>query len=131
MLVLPTEPAYAHLSRRFYDRDLEDLAADFSVRGFALLLGEIDEGLIGDRLDEAISQQVQRKAKGPNRFCLRNSLLNLVVRKSSVGANRAIIHERSAADHLGSMIDRDVRIAEVSVRSLMADAQFGDLGGGA
>src|ERR1700747_601632 len=131
MLVLPTEPAYADLSRRFYDRDLEDLAADFAMRGFALLLGEIDERLVGERLDEAIAQQIQRKAKRPDRFCLRNPLLNLVVRKSSVGANRAIIHERPAADHFGSMIDRDVRISEVSVRSLMADAQFGDLRSGA
>ena len=131
MLVFPTEPAYAHLPRRFYDWDLKDLAADFPVRGFALLLGEIDKGLVGDRLDEAIAQQIQRKAKRPDRFCLRNPLLNFVVRKSGVGANRAIIHERPAADHFGSMIDRDVRISEVSVWSLMADAQFGDLRSGA
>ena len=68
MLVFPTEPAYAHLSGRFHDRDLENLSADFPMRRFALLRGEIDEGLISNRLDEAISQQTQRKAKRPDRF---------------------------------------------------------------
>ena len=67
MLVFPAKPAYAHLSGRFYNGDLEDLAADFSMRRFALLLGEIQEGLIGKRLDETIAQQIQRKAKGPDR----------------------------------------------------------------
>ena len=83
MLVLPTEPTYAHLSGRFHDRNLENLSADFPMGRFALLLGEIDEGLIGNGLDEAISQQIQRKAQRPDRLRLWNSLLNLIVRKSS------------------------------------------------
>jgi hypothetical protein len=58
MLVLPTEPSYAHLSGGFYDRNVENLSADFPMRRFALLFKEIHEGLIGQRLDEAI----------PNRF---------------------------------------------------------------
>ena len=122
MLVFPTEPTYAHLSRRFHDGDLKDLTADFPMRRLALLLGEIDQGLIGDCLDETIAQQIQRKAKRPDRFCLGNSLLNLVIRKSSVGANRAIIYQRPANDDFGSVSNRDFRIAEVSVRPLMADA---------
>ena len=31
MLVFPTEPTYAHLSGCFYDRDLENLSADFPM----------------------------------------------------------------------------------------------------
>jgi hypothetical protein len=42
------------LSGGFYDRNLENLSADFPMRRLALLLSEIDEGLIGDGLDEAI-----------------------------------------------------------------------------
>jgi hypothetical protein len=122
VLVFSAEPTYAHLSRRFHDGDLEHLAADFPMRRFALLLGEIDESLISNSLDETIAQQIQRKAKRPDRFCLRNSLLNLVVGKRAVGANRAIIHERPANDHFGSVSNRDFRIAEVSVRPLVADA---------
>jgi hypothetical protein len=55
VLVFPTEPAYAHLSGGFHDGDLENLSADFPMCRFALLLSEIDEGLIGNRLNEAIS----------------------------------------------------------------------------
>jgi hypothetical protein len=43
------------LSRRFHDRDLEDLATDFPMRRLALLPGEIDKGLIGNGLDETIT----------------------------------------------------------------------------
>jgi hypothetical protein len=122
VLVFPSEATYAHLSRRFHDRDLEDLAADFPMRRLALLLGEIDQGLIGNGFDETIAQQIQGKAKRSDRFCLRNALLNFVVRKSGVGANRAIIHERPACDYFGSVSNWDFRIAEVPVWPLMADA---------
>ena len=122
MLVFPTEPAYTHLSGRFHDRNFENLSADFPMRRFALLHGEIDEGLISNRFDEAISQQTQRKAKRPDVFCLWNSLLNFLVGKSSVGTNRAIIHQRPARDHFGSARDWDFRIMEMSVWPLMANA---------
>ena len=92
-----------------------------------MLLGEIHQGLIGNGLDEAIIQKIQRKAESSDRLCLRNSLLNLVVRKSSIGANRAIVHERTASDHFGSVSDRDVGSDKPSVRSLVANAQFRDL----
>jgi hypothetical protein len=97
---------------------------------FALLLGEIDERLIGNRLDEAISQQIQRKAQRPDRLRLWNSLLNLIVRKSSVWTNSTIIYERPTRNHFGSVSDRNVRIAEVALWALMADAYFRDLGRG-
>ena len=115
MLVFPTEPAYAHLSGRFHDRNLENLSADFPMRRFALLRGEIDEGLISNRLDEAISQHTQRKAKRPDVFCLWNSLLNFLVGKSSVGTNSTIIYQRPARDHFGSVRDWDFRIMEMSI----------------
>jgi hypothetical protein len=60
------------------------------------LLGEVDEGFIGNRFDKAISQQAQRKAKRPDGLTLWNSLLNLLVGKSSVGTNSAIIHQKPA-----------------------------------
>jgi len=56
MLVFPSETAYTHLSGRFHDGDIQNLTADFSVRRFALLLGKINKGLIGNGLDEAIAQ---------------------------------------------------------------------------
>jgi hypothetical protein len=42
VLIFPAEAADAHLSGGFDDGDLENLAADFFVRRFALLLGQID-----------------------------------------------------------------------------------------
>jgi hypothetical protein len=56
VLILPAETAYAHLSGRFHDGHEENLAADFPMRGFALLLREIGEGLVGDGLHKAVSQ---------------------------------------------------------------------------
>ena len=110
MLIFPAEPAHGHLSGRFDDRDLEDLAADFPMGGFALLLREIDERLIGDRLNKAVAQQIQRKAKRADRLCVRYALLNFLVRKSGVGANGAVIHERAAGDYFGAVSDGDFRI---------------------
>src|ERR1700680_1803025 len=97
------------------------------MRGFALLLREVDEGLISDRLDEAVAQQIQGKAKRADRLRIRNALLNLGVRKGGVGANGAVIHERSAGDHLGSVSDGDFRVEEAAVRPLLAGAQFCNL----
>jgi hypothetical protein len=89
-----------------------------------LLRRKIDESLIGDGFDEAISQQVQGDAKRPDCLCVRNALLNLSVGKSAVGTNRAIIHQGPGGNDLGSVSDRDFGIKEVSVWRLMADSQF-------
>ena len=92
MLVFPAEPAHPHLSGRFHNGHAEDLAADFLVRRFALLLRKVDERLIGHGLDEPVAQQAQRKAKRPNRLRVGNSFLNLAGGKSPVWTNRAIVH---------------------------------------
>ena len=76
------------------------------------------------------NEEIQRKAKRPDRLCFRNSLLNLTVRNSGVGTNSAIIQQRPASDDFGSVSDRDFWSAEVSLWPQMADAQFRYLGGG-
>ena len=70
MLIFPAEAAYAHLSRRFHDGDIENLTADFPMRRFALLLGKINESLIGNGLDETIAQKIQGEAKRADRLGL-------------------------------------------------------------
>src|ERR1700757_4331398 len=42
MLVFPAKPAHAHLSGSFYDGNLQDLPADFTMRRLAFLCGKID-----------------------------------------------------------------------------------------
>src|SRR5438445_10145623 len=121
MLVFPSETAYTHLSGRFHDGHIQNLTADFSVRRFALLLGKINKGLIGNGLDKAIPQKAQRKAQRADRLGFRNAFLNFLVRKSLVGADGAIIHKRAAVDDLGSVGDRDVGSAKPPVRSQMAN----------
>ena len=130
MLIFPTEPADAHLSRRFDDWNMQDLAADFSARRFALLPGEIDESLIGDRFDETVSQQTERKAERADRFRHWNSLLDFLVRKRAAGTDSTIIHERPACYLFCSVSDRDCWSAEASISPQMAYAQFRDLGAG-
>ena len=47
MLVFPAETADTHLPGRFHDGHAENLAANFLMRRFALLLCKVDERLIG------------------------------------------------------------------------------------
>src|SRR5580704_4204123 len=119
MLIFPAEAAHAHLSRRFHDGDIENLTADFPMRRFALLLGKINEGLIGNGLNEAIAQKIQREAECSDRLGLWNAFLNFLVGKCRIGANGAIIHQRAAGNHLCSVSDWDVRGAKMSIGSLM------------
>ena len=97
------------------------------MRRLALLLGKINEGLIGNGLDEPVAQNTQRQSQRPDRLGIRNTFLNFLVWKNAVGANGTIIHERAAGDHLGSVSDWDVRITEAPVGRPMADPQFRDL----
>src|ERR1700680_1962820 len=119
MLIFPAEAAHAHLSRRFHDRHIENLTADFPMRRFTLLLGKINEGLIGDSLNEAIAQKIQREAECANRLGLWNTFLNFLVRKRRIGTNGAIIHQRAAGNYLCSVSDWDVGGAKAPVRPLM------------
>src|ERR1700730_10432052 len=124
MLIFPAETAHAHLSRRFHDGHIENLTADFPMRRLALLFGKANEGLVGNGLNEAIAQEIQRKPQCADRLGLWNALLNFLVGKRTIGANGAIIHQRAAGNHLRSVSDGDVGSAKVSVRPLMTDSQF-------
>src|ERR1700719_842564 len=124
MLIFPAEASHAHLSRRFHDGNIENLTADFPMRRFALLLGKIDEGLIGNGLKEAIAQKIQREAECADRLGLRDAFLNFLVGKRRIGANGAIIHQGAAGNHLCSVSDGDVWSAKVTGRALVDDAQF-------
>src|SRR6202047_5619246 len=124
MLIFPAEAAHAHLSRRFHDGDIENLTANFPMRRFALLLGKINEGLIGNGLNEAIAQKIQRETECPDCLGLWNAFLNFLVGKRRIGANGSIIHQRAAGNHLCSVSDWDVGSEKVSVPSLMTDPQF-------
>src|SRR5207245_2052023 len=127
VLVLPPEAPDAGVSRGFHDRDPEHLAADLAMRALALLAGDVDEGLIGNRFDESIPQEVQRQAVRPDRLRLGHPLLDLGVGKRGVRTDGAIIDERAARDDLASMRDGEVRISETPIGSSMPHAQLRDL----
>src|ERR1700736_1291945 len=124
MLIFPAEAAHAHLSGRFHDGNIENLTADFSMRRFALLLGKINERLIGNGFNEAIAQEIQREAECADRLGLWNAFLNFLVGKRRIGTNGAIIHQRPAGNDLCSVADWDVGSAKASVRPPMTDPQF-------
>src|ERR1700731_3923605 len=124
MLIFPAEAAHAHLSRRFHDGDIENLTADFPMRRFALLLGKINERLIGNGLNEAIAQKIQRQPERADRLGLGNAFLNFFVGKRRTRANGAIIYQRAASNHLCSVGDWDFGSAKAPARPVMADPQF-------
>src|SRR5258708_34743730 len=104
MLVLPTEPADPGLARGFDDRNVKDLAADFAAGEPALLLGEIDEGLIRDRFDETVAEQVEGHASGADGLGFGNALLDFLVGVSSVGPNGAVVDEGGALGEFGGLL---------------------------
>jgi hypothetical protein len=56
VLVLPAEPANAGLSGSFDNRYVNNLPADFAVGLLALFLSQFDQGFVGNRLYETVSQ---------------------------------------------------------------------------
>src|SRR5258708_35595908 len=58
VLVFPAEPPHAHLSGSFDDWHTKDLAAAFAMRRLALWLGKVQESLIGNGFDEAVTQKI-------------------------------------------------------------------------
>ena len=130
MLVFPAKATHAHLAGRFYDGNVENLAADFAVRRLALLFCEIDKSLISDGFDVAVTQYAEREAKRADRFGFGNALLDFFVGEGDVGANRAVVNERAAGNGFGSVGDGNFGSPETSVRPIVTDAQFRNLRGG-
>src|SRR6266436_4103492 len=64
-------------------------------------------------------------------FRSRDALLDFLVGKSGVRTDGAIVHEGASGDGFRSVRDWNVRSAEASVGSIVADAQLRNLGGGA
>ena len=91
MLILPTEPPDPGLARGFHDGNIQHLTADFAVRGLALVPGKINKSLVGKRFDEAVAQEIQRNARGPDCFGVGNPLLNFRVGERAAWTNGAKI----------------------------------------
>jgi hypothetical protein len=119
------------LARGFDDRNVKDLAADSAAAGFALLGGEIDEGLICNCFDEAVAEEIEGHASGVDSLGTGNAFLNFCRGESRVGANGAIVDEGAAFDDFSAVIDGNFRVAKMAVGSVVADAHFGNLAGGA
>lgn len=85
------------------------------------------EGVIRHRFDEAVSQEIERHARGMNRLRNGDALLNIDSRELGVRADGAVIHQRAAGDDHSSVRDGDLGILEAPVRPEMTDAQPRDL----
>src|SRR5216117_4051373 len=83
--------------------------------------------LLGDGFVEAVAQQVEGGARRADRLRVGHPLLNLGIRERGVGANGPIVDERATGDDDRPARDRDVGVAEPSIRSQMAHPQFRDL----
>jgi hypothetical protein len=124
VLVLPAKFADRAPAGSFEDWNVEHLAADFALARLALAAREIEKSLIGDGFDESVTEKIEGDAKRADVFGIRHTLLNLVVRKSGVRTDGAIVDEGTAFDDLGSIRDGDFRILKVAARIEMSHAQF-------
>src|SRR5258708_16769702 len=100
MLVFPAETADSGLTRRLDDGNIKHLATNLVVTLLALLLGEVDQSLIGDGFHKAIAEQVHGNAEGADFFCIRDAFLNFGAGKSGIRADGAVVHERASFDDL-------------------------------
>src|SRR5215470_8037962 len=94
--------------------------------GFALAAGDIEEGLVGDGFDVAVTEHADGKAESADEFGLRDALLNFGGGEGAAGADGAIVHQR-AADDLSAVRDCDAGCGEAAVSVVVSDAQLGDL----
>src|SRR5580658_4141523 len=77
ILILPAKLAYACLSRRLQNRDLDRLAVDQPIALTRLSSGNRKERLVAGGLYKAISQRVEHCAQGTDIFGVRYMLLGL------------------------------------------------------
>src|SRR5262249_12248786 len=102
------------------NRLLNHLSMNPSACPLTLLLGDIDQCLVGNGFYETVAQRVKRCTQGADVFRRRYVLLGL-------RANCAVIHNRAAGDRILAIVDKDCRVHEVAVFIYMPHAQFGDL----
>ena len=91
VLILPTKAAHAHFPRCLQDGYLDGLTMDQPVTLFRLFGSNVDQCLVINRLDEAVSQGIERGSQCANVFAWRQMLLCL-------GADRTVVNERTACD---------------------------------
>src|SRR5439155_16936170 len=112
MLVLPPEPSTADVARRLEHRDLNELAGDLAAALARLRVGDRDERVRVDRLDEPVAVRVGGYADRPDIFGARHAFLNRRI-------DRTVVDQRSTR-----------RVDEVAARQ-MSGTQFADLADGA
>src|SRR5713226_7673355 len=93
----------------------------------ALVHGKVNQSPIRQGFYEAVAEETQGNARGPDRLALRHKFLNLRIGKSAIRANGAIVHEGTAGDNLSPVSDRDIGVEKPVVWSQMSDPQFRDL----
>ncbi len=131
MLILPAEAANAGRAGDFDDGNVEGLAADFAMVLLALILREIEEGLVGNSLDKSVAENIHRNAESPDILGVGHVLLDFGCGESTAGADGAVVNKRAAFNDLGTMIDGDFGELKPTLSIIVSDAQFGNLGGAA
>ena len=116
MLIFPAEFPDRCLASSFHDWNAQRFSADSAAVLLALFMGNVEQGLIGYGLDEAVTEKIERHMKRSNLFRLRHTLLNLSIRETRIGTNGPIIDQRAAFYDLLSMRDGNFGILEMAVR---------------
>src|SRR5580692_5655674 len=122
MLILPAEAAHASRRRSLQDWHFDGFACNFAVAEFRLLRGDVDQSLIVNSFDEAVSKSVQHGSQSADVFGGRQMFLRL-------GTNGTVINKRAACNHVLAVVDENGRVDEISVYIEVAGTNLGNLAG--
>src|SRR6185437_6217558 len=124
MLALPTEAANTRLARSLEDRYAQSQPTDPTTALLALLVGKRDQRGIIHRLDETASQRAEGDTQGTNRLGILYTLQNPDIRKSTARTNGSLIYQRAPRDDFGAVVNGDLRVLELAVRSFVPNSQL-------
>src|ERR1700745_4077450 len=93
MLIFPSEAANPGLSASLENGNVNHLPTNLVVGLLALLLSQLDQGLVGHSLHKAVSQHAQGASQRANVLAIGYALLDFRVGESGIWADGAIVHQ--------------------------------------
>src|SRR5258708_7365783 len=122
MLIFPAEPSDAGHAGRLKDGHWYGLAVNLAVALPGLRIGDGLQCGIVNGLDETVPQGIEHRPQRSNLLARGEHFLGL-------WTNGAVVHDGAARDGVGSIVNGDGWVDEVSVRVFVAGADFRDLAG--
>src|SRR5262249_5101277 len=135
-LILPPKAADTVVSERLKNRHLDNQWVDAAAALVDFVVGDRNQGIAVDRLDEPVAERVQAGAERPDIFGPGNPFLNVSLQEIMLHSicvyydtwtNSAVINQRTIWDRGVAVIDEYGRIDKVAGRVLVPAPQLGYL----